>query len=227
MEELINKIKHYIVYAYFYFSFIFLFFAVPKIINSETTSTNRWVLIGIILFLIMIFIFLKWIVPYLKIIKTKSNISKLIEQFETYGKSMVTTDTLLLAKVGDKSTWNKELPSRESIILVNKFLKIGRIDIPIKLLCEGIKRHFDSYHKMTPIMGVNRLEAQLRLFSAIIHLIKSYDLKFKVSIEYINYESANDLKKLLLGYTGKAQECEVLFYKEKYDEIVNDPLNRY
>jgi hypothetical protein len=119
------------------------------------------------------------IYPKLLKLKNRSDIPKLAKSFDTYGKYMA--DYEMYTASGSQYGW--VMPGRKAIELVDKFLQSGRPDIPIGMLCEGIEGNFKSYDRstgMTPILS-QKMEARLRLLSAIAQSTKSESLKTKIS----------------------------------------------
>lgn len=112
-------------------------------------------------------------------LKARLAIPKLTKSFDTYGKFMA--DYKMYTANGPQYGW--VMPGREAIKLVDQFLRLGRPDIPIEMLCEGIEGDFKAYDKcggMTPILD-QKMEARLRLLSAIAQLTNSDHLKNKIS----------------------------------------------
>lgn len=119
------------------------------------------------------------ICPKLSTFRNKSDIPKLAKNFDTYGKYMA--DYKMYTASCSQYGWI--MPGRKAIELVDKFLQSGRADIPINMLCEGIEEDFKGYDKnggMTPILS-QKMEARLRLLSAIAQSTQSESLKTKIS----------------------------------------------
>ena len=121
----------------------------------------------------------------------ESAIPKLTERFIKYGKYMVDYKTHRVK--GPQYGWI--MPSRKAIILVDQFHQLNKSDIPIKMLCQGIEEDFEAYDKSDGLTTINsqKIEARLRLLSALAQSSNSKDLKDKIST-YIKEAESRGVK---------------------------------
>ena len=121
----------------------------------------------------------------------ESAIPKLTKKFIAYGKYMA--DYKTHRAKGSQYGW--VMPSRKSIILVDQFLQLKRSDIPIEMLCQGIEEDFNAYDKSDGLTRIKdeRMEARLRLLSALAQSSNSKDLKDKIST-YIKEAESRGVK---------------------------------
>ena len=121
----------------------------------------------------------------------ESAIPKLTKKFITYGKYMADYRTHRIS--GPQHGW--VMPSRKAIILVDQFNQSQRLDIPIEMLCQGIEEDFDAYDKSEGLTKIKdqKIEARLRLLSALAQSSNSKDLKDKIST-YIKEAESRGVK---------------------------------
>ena len=120
-------------------------------------------------------------------LKAESMLPKLTESFHTYGRGMADYD--MYTASGSRYGW--VMPGNKAIQLVEQFIRIGRPDIPINMLCEGVEQEFKVYDRragMTPILD-QAMEARLRLLSALAQTTNSDLLKGKISGYIIDAKS--------------------------------------
>jgi hypothetical protein len=190
--------------TYVYLILILLVFSIASFIKGKYIM--GFILLGIFIIAIA--------VPYLREslnvdkkilnLRAESSIPKLIESFHTYGQYMA--DYKMYTAQGAQYGW--VMPGRKAISLVNQFIRFGRIDIPVKMLCEGVEREFEIYDRgagLTPILDQS-MEARLRLLSSIAQLTNSEQLKYKIT-QYI-------------------KECRTRKVN-LHDGILDDPLPSY
>ena len=124
-------------------------------------------------------------------LNAESAIPKLTERFIKYGKYMVDYKTCL--NKGPQYGW--VMPSRKAILLVNQFHQLNRSDIPIEMLCQGIEEDFNAYDKSDGLTRIQdqKIEARLRLLSALAQSSNSKNLKDKISI-YIKEAESRGVK---------------------------------
>lgn len=112
-------------------------------------------------------------------LSAESTIPKLTEKFITYGKYMA--DYKTYQTKGPQYGW--VMPSRKAILLVDQFHQFNRPDIPIEMLCQGIEEDFNAYDKSEGLTRIQdqKMEARLRLLSALAQSSNSASLKNKIS----------------------------------------------
>lgn len=124
-------------------------------------------------------------------LSAESAIPKLTEKFITYGKYMA--DYKTYRTKGPQYGW--VMPSRRAIQLVDQFLQFKRSDIPIEMLCQGIEEDFNDYDKSDGLTRIKdqKMEARLRLLSALAQSSNSASLKNKIST-YIKEAESRGVK---------------------------------
>jgi len=170
---------------------ILLVASIAFIVNSRYLIGS--VLIGIFIIILIRPYLLKFFSGNKKVVdlSAESAIPKLTEKFITYGKCMA--DYKTYRTKGPQYGW--VMPSRKAILLVDQFHQFKRSDIPIEMLCQGIEEDFNAYDNSEGMKQIQdqKMEARLRLLSALAQSSNSESLKNKIST-YIKEAESRGVK---------------------------------
>ena len=151
------------------------------------------ILIGIFIIFLISPYFLNFFSGNKKItnLNADSALPELTKKFIAHGKYMAQYKTYQIK--GPQYGW--VMPGRKAILLADLFNQIQRLDIPIEMLCQGIEEDFNAYDKSDGLTRIQdqRMEARLRLLSALAQSSNSKSLKDKIST-YIKEAESRGVK---------------------------------